>query len=65
MAQGVRKLAAVARIGGEFDSLEQLFGELAERGADAVAVVGDRRYTVVDLGTGSVEAATLAQQAVV
>jgi hypothetical protein len=63
MAQGVRKLAVVARIGGEFDSLEQLFRELAERGADAV--VGDRRYTVVDLGTGSVVAATLNRQAVV
>lgn len=41
MAQGVRKLVAVAGIGGEVDSLEQLFGELSERGADAVAVVGD------------------------
>ncbi|MGZ4291358.1 MAG: hypothetical protein ACXVRK_09255 [Gaiellaceae bacterium] len=47
MAQGVRKLAAVARIGGEIDSLEQLFRELAERGADAVAVVGDRNRQAV------------------
>jgi uncharacterized protein len=39
MAQGVRKLVAVAGIGGEVDSLEQLL--LSERGADAVAVVGD------------------------
>ncbi len=41
MAQGVRKLVAVAGIGGEVHSLEQLFGELSECGADAVAVVGD------------------------
>jgi uncharacterized protein len=41
MAQGVRKLVAVAGIGAEVHSLEQLFGELSERGADAVAVVGD------------------------
>jgi uncharacterized protein len=41
MAQGVRKLVAVAGIGGEVESLEQLFGEMSERGADAVAVVGD------------------------
>jgi uncharacterized protein len=41
MAQGVRKLVAVAGIGGEVDSLEQLFGEISERGADAIAVVGD------------------------
>jgi hypothetical protein len=41
MAQGVRKLVAVAGIGGEVHLLEQLFGELSERGADAVAVVGD------------------------
>jgi uncharacterized protein len=41
MAQGVRKLVAVAGIGGEVDSLEQLFGEMSERGADAIAVVGD------------------------
>jgi len=41
MAQGVRKLVAVAGIGGEVHSLEQLFGEMSESGADAVAVVGD------------------------
>jgi hypothetical protein len=29
MAQGVRRLVAIAGIGGEVDSLEQLFGELA------------------------------------
>ncbi len=41
MAQGVRKLVAVAGISGEVHSLEQLFGEMSESGADAVAVVGD------------------------
>jgi hypothetical protein len=39
MAQGVRKLVAVAGIGGEVHSLEQLFGEMSERGF--YAVVGD------------------------
>jgi hypothetical protein len=41
MAQGVRKLVAVAGIGGDVQSLEQLLGEVSESGADAVAVVGD------------------------
>jgi len=41
MAQRVRKLVAVAGIGGEVHSLEQLFGEMSKHGADAVAVVGD------------------------
>ena len=41
MAGGVRKMVAVAGIGGEVQSLERLVGELSERGADAVAVVDD------------------------
>jgi hypothetical protein len=41
MARRVRKLVAVAGIGGEVHALEQLFGEMSKHGADAVAVVGD------------------------
>jgi hypothetical protein len=41
MAQGVRKLVAVAGIGGEVHSLEQLFEAVSGNGADAVAFVGD------------------------
>jgi Icc-related predicted phosphoesterase len=40
MARGVRKVAAVAGIGGDVHRLEQLFEELPES-ADAVAVLGD------------------------
>ena len=41
MAQGVRKLLAVAGINGEVQALEQLFERLHVNGADAVPVVGD------------------------
>jgi uncharacterized protein len=41
MTQRIRKLVAVAGIGGEVQVLEQLLAELPETGADAVAVVGD------------------------
>lgn len=41
MARGVRKLIAVAGIGGDVTPLERLFEELEGSDADAVAVVGD------------------------
>jgi uncharacterized protein len=41
MAQGVRKLVAVAGIGGEIHPLEQLLEEVRRSDADAVAVVGN------------------------
>lgn len=41
MTRRIRRVIAVAGIGGEIASLEELLGGLPEAGDDAVAVVGD------------------------